>query len=270
MFIGELSIVEARVTFTSEFSIEVLVDVYAENLTTMERRLTNRASLWYVNLSKSPPEDSGHRREGVLHREMSRKEGRFQPAPVPPLKLSPEAHAAGLKRYKLQKAERAESSDSLDESFLEEESATNLSQLALPSDCNSLKICQGGVIMKLIDNTAAVSAVRHCRTNVVTAALDALNFRNPIFLGNIIHVTAIPSFSSSRSMELEVAVDGEDITTGRRWRSVDARLTFVSLDENGKPKPMPPLVVDTEAAQRRFQKGKERYEVRKKKRKINK
>lgn len=193
--------------------------------------------------------------------------------PVPPLEISAAREDAGKKRYLAQKEERASKKD--EPLFDMTDSSQNvnvslLSQLVLPGDCNSLNIAQGGVIMKLMDNCAAVAAVRHCKTNIVTASLDALDFSNPIFLGNIVHVAAYPTFSSSKSMELEVHVDGEDITTGERWRSVSARLTFVSLGKDGKVKNIAPLNPKTDDEKRRFQAGKERYEKRKEERKRKK
>ena len=255
MYIGEVAIVEASLTYTSDYSLEVLVDVYAENIATLKRRLTNRATAWYVNLSKSDDEQP-----------------RFHPAKVPPLRMSDEAYAAGKIRYEAQKQERANQHESLNEvmDFEGEEDVTKMSQLMLPDDCNSLNIVRGGVIMKLIDNCAAVGAARHCRTNVVTGAVDALNFTERIHLGNLVHVAAVPTFASRRSLELAVTVEGEDVSTGRRYRSAEARLTFVSLDEEGKTREMPPVRIaedDNSSSgaikRKRFHDAQRRYEERK-------
>ena len=81
-------------------------------------------------------------------------------------------------------------------------STSQLVQLMLPSDCTSNGTVFGGVVMKLMDNAAGVCAVRHCRSNVVTASLDALDFIAPIHNGDIVHVTATPLFTSGRSMEV--------------------------------------------------------------------
>ena len=82
-------------------------------------------------------------------------------------------------------------------------STSQLVQLMLPSDCTSNGTVFGGVVMKLMDNAAGVCAVRHCRSNVVTASLDALDFIAPIHNGDIVHVTATPLFTSGRSMEVK-------------------------------------------------------------------
>ena len=74
----------------------------------------------------------------------------------------------------------------------------------LPSDCTSTGIVFGGVVMKLMDNAAGIAASRHCRSNVVTASLDALDCMALIHNGDLVHVTATPLFTSSRSLEIEV------------------------------------------------------------------
>merc|ERR1711871_463074 len=111
----------------------------------------------------------------------------------------------------------------------------------LPSDVNVAGFVQAGVLLKLMDNCAGICAARHARTNIVTAVLDALDFRAPLFNGNLVHVRARPTFSSSRSLEIEVHVEAERLESGERYTAVHGFLTFVSLDKNGRPLTLTPL-----------------------------
>jgi uncharacterized protein (TIGR00369 family) len=142
------------------------------------------------------------------------------------------------------------------------ESRIIMAQLMNPQDANPAGNVHGGVIMKLIDNAAGCAAARHSRSNVVTASIDRLDFHNPVFVGDLVTVWATLNFVGKTSMELGVRVEAENIITGNRRHTASAYLTFVGLDANGRPLPLPPLIVETGEEKRRNLEAKSRRETR--------
>lgn len=132
------------------------------------------------------------------------------------------------------------------------ESFVTMTEMVLPSHTNSLNSVFGGVIMSWIDIAAAISAQRHSRRPVVTASIDALNFVAPVYAGWIVNLKASVNFVSKTSMEVGVRADAENPIAGTRHHVASAYLTFVALDNNGKPTPAPPLDLETEDQKRRF------------------
>ena len=117
--------------------------------------------------------------------------------------------------------------------------------------------------MKLVDNAGGIVATRHCRTNVVTASIDAMDFLFPSQVGDLLHINAVPTFASSRSLEIIVSVEAEKLMTGEKHLCCHARLTFVSLGVDARPQPVPALCPTNEMEARRFAAARERYEKRK-------
>lgn len=118
-------------------------------------------------------------------------------------------------------------------------------------DANLVGNVHGGVIMKLVDNTAGMAAAKHCGTNVVTASIDRLDFHSPVFVGDILRVHANLNFTGRTSMELGVRVEAENIMTGEIRHTASAYLTFVSLDKLGKPIEIPQVIPETDDEIRR-------------------
>lgn len=143
-----------------------------------------------------------------------------------------------------------------------QESAVIIAQLMNPKDANPAGNVHGGVIMKLIDNAAGCAAVRHSRSNVVTASIDRLDFYNPVFVGDLVTLKASLNFVGKTSMELGVRVEAETLITGYRRHTASAYLTFVALDSNGRPLPIPPLVLETDEEMRRNKEAKDRRIIR--------
>ncbi len=133
------------------------------------------------------------------------------------------------------------------------DSQVEMGQVMLPEDTNPTGNVHGGTIMKLVDNAAAVVATRHCRKNVVTASLDRMNFHNAVFLGDLVILKARLNWVGRTSMVIGVRVESEDLTSGKRTHTGSAYLTFVALDEEGKPYPVPQLLLESAEEQRRFQ-----------------
>src|SRR5947207_15093015 len=138
------------------------------------------------------------------------------------------------------------------------ESQHESSELMMPQDANNLGHIFGGVILSLMDKTAAISAFRHSRASVVTASIDRVDFREPIHLGDLVVMKASVNFVGSSSMEIGVRVEAEDLLTGRRRHTNSCYLTFVAVDRNGRPIEVPTLVPETEQEHRRYAAAKER------------
>ncbi len=113
-------------------------------------------------------------------------------------------------------------------------------EMVLPNDANVLGNLLGGKVMHLVDICAATAAARHCRRPVVTASIDYLEFRYPIKVGQLIVVKAALNRVFKTSMEIGAKVWSENLGTGERRHTSSAYLTFVALDDDGKPMLVPP------------------------------
>lgn len=137
-----------------------------------------------------------------------------------------------------------------------------MTELVLPSHTNSLSSIFGGIIMSWIDIAAAISAQRHSKSTVVTASIDALNFEAPVYQGWVVNLKAKVNYAGKTSMEVGVRVDAENPRTGERFKTAKAYLTFVAIDDNGKPRQVPGLITENKEDERRLQQAKVRKERR--------
>lgn len=128
----------------------------------------------------------------------------------------------------------------------------------MPGDANNMGHVFGGVIMAMMDKTAAISAYRHCRAPVVTASVDRVDFREPIHLGDLVVMKASVNYVGKTSMEVGVRVEAEELLTGRRRHTNSCYLTFVAVDRNGRPIEVPELLPETPEEQRRHKAATER------------
>ena len=142
------------------------------------------------------------------------------------------------------------------------QSSVAMSQAMNPQDANPSGNVHGGVIMKLIDTVGGVVASRHARGNVVTASIDRLDFLSPVFVGDFVTLRASLNFVGRTSMEVGVRVETENLITGERRHTSTAYLTYVALDSQGRPAPLPPLIIETEKQQQRYEEAKFRRETR--------
>ncbi|MCL4508800.1 MAG: acyl-CoA thioesterase [Chloroflexi bacterium] len=131
-------------------------------------------------------------------------------------------------------------------------SRVELQQLMLPADANPLGSIHGGAVLKLIDSAAAVVGWRHARGPVVTARLDDISFLRPVSVGNLLVVKASANAAWRTSIEVGVRVEAEDLSTGGRWHVASAYVIMVAVDAQGKPRPVPPVKVETQEDERRF------------------
>jgi len=142
------------------------------------------------------------------------------------------------------------------------ETAVQMAQMMLPSHANPVGNVHGGEIMKMIDDAAGAVAIRHARGNVVTASIDRIDFREPVYVGNFVLLRASVNCVGTSSMEIGVRVEAEDLRTGQVRHTASAYLTFVALDPSGRPVPVPPLVLETEEQRRRCEAGELRKQER--------
>jgi acyl-CoA hydrolase len=120
-----------------------------------------------------------------------------------------------------------------------------------PTDANNGGNVHGGVIMHLCDEVAGIAAVRHSGTRVVTAAMDRMTFRHPVYVGQLITVKAMVNAAWRTSMEVGVRVESENVRTGETVHTSTAYLTMVALDDDGNPTEVPPISAVTGDEQRR-------------------
>ncbi len=131
-----------------------------------------------------------------------------------------------------------------------------------PHDANPLGNVHGGVIMKHIDTAAGVVAVRHAGRPAVTASIDRLDFFYPVFVGDVLILKASLNLVGNTSMEVGVRVEAENPVTGQVRHTASAYLTFVALDDQGRPVAVPPVMAETPAQKLRQEQAKKRRRMR--------
>ncbi len=127
-----------------------------------------------------------------------------------------------------------------------------MTEIVLPNDTNVFGNLMGGRLMYWMDIAAALAAQKHCHSPVVTASVDNISFENPIKLGNAVHIEAKITRAFNTSMEIHLNVWGEDLTQQYRYKSNEAYYTFVALNPNSKPKPVPQFIPETEDEKKLF------------------
>jgi acyl-CoA hydrolase len=120
------------------------------------------------------------------------------------------------------------------------------------TDANSAGNVHGGTVMKLADEAAALAAVKHSHTRVVTVAMDRMNFLYPIYVGDLVTFSATVNAAWRTSMEVGVRVDAENPRTGESRHTNTAYLTMVALDGEGNPTPIPSVAASTPTETRRM------------------
>jgi acyl-CoA hydrolase len=135
-------------------------------------------------------------------------------------------------------------------------------EVVLPHDANVWGTILGGRVMHLVDIAGAIAAHRHCRSGVVTASVDHMDFRNPVRVGELIILKASVNRVFRTSLEVGVKVFSEDVITGERKHTTSAYLTFVAVDETRQPAPAPPLVCETAEDRRRYKQALARRKMR--------
>jgi len=131
-------------------------------------------------------------------------------------------------------------------------STTTITRIMMPMDANVSGNVFGGSILRLIDEVASIVAFRHARKNVVTASIDRMDFFSPVFIGDLLRLNASINYVHTTSMEIGVRVEAENPVSGQVRHTGTCFLTYVALDKEGKPTPVPALKLETDDEKRRW------------------
>ena len=122
------------------------------------------------------------------------------------------------------------------------DSLTNMTEIVLPNDTNTLNNLMGGRLLHWMDIASAIAAQKHSNCIVVTAAVDSVSFKEPIKLGDVVNIKAWVTRAFKTSMEVFIEVWAENIPRGEKIKCNDAYYTFVALDSRNKPVLVPELI----------------------------
>ena len=143
-----------------------------------------------------------------------------------------------------------------------DESASEITEYMMPGQVNNLGNVFGGVVLSMVDRAASVTAMRHARQPCVTMSISQVDFKQPIFSGEVVTCKARIHYVGRTSMGIGVLVSAENPITGRRRDTIDCYLTFVAIDKNGRPAPVRGLTLVTDEDKERFEEGRLRRESR--------
>lgn len=142
------------------------------------------------------------------------------------------------------------------------DSLSILNEIVLPNDTNTLGKLMGGRLMHKMDIVAAIAAQKHTNRVAVTASVDSLDFKSSISLGEVVCIKAFVTRAFNSSMEVYIEVTAENIQTGEKRLSNRAFMTFVAIDQNGRPIPVNPVIPESEEEKDLYESALQRRELR--------
>jgi acyl-CoA hydrolase len=142
-------------------------------------------------------------------------------------------------------------------------SRAELTTLTMPHMANILGDLFGGQLMAMVDQAAAVAAIRHAGGPAVTASIDRVDFRERIPIGSLVTCVASVDYVGNSSMEITVEVYAETVSTGERRHTHTAHAVFVAIDGQGKPSRVPRLEPQSDAEREAFERARAQHEARK-------
>ena len=134
-------------------------------------------------------------------------------------------------------------------------SHTTIAEVMMPHMANVLGNVHGGVLLGMMDRVAAVSAIRHAQRTCVTVSVDRVHFREPIHLGELVTMYSSVNYTHRTSIEVGVRVEAENLISGTKRHTNSCYLTFVAIDENGRPVEVPPVLPENDEERARFAAG---------------
>ncbi len=143
-----------------------------------------------------------------------------------------------------------------------EETKVVTSELVLPGMTNLLGNLLGGKMMNSMDITGALCCMRHCNSPVATVAVEAIEFKHPVRLGEMVSVEAKLVWVGRTSMKVKITATAENLSTGAVIVTNVARFTFVALDKDGRKAQVPPLLPQTDEEKRDWQAEEDAYQRR--------
>jgi acyl-CoA hydrolase len=132
------------------------------------------------------------------------------------------------------------------------DSQITLNQVMLPHHTNPMGNVHGGEIMKLVDETGALCAIRHAQRPVVTLVIDSMTFHSPVHVGDLLSLSASLNWVGRSALEVGVRVTAENPLTGELTHTNTAYLVYVALNDDGRPTEVPPLILETDEERRRW------------------
>lgn len=141
-------------------------------------------------------------------------------------------------------------------------SRVRMNELVMPNDTNPLGNLMGGRLLQWMDICSAISAQRHCNRNVVTVSVDNVEFKNAIKLGEVVVIEAEVTRAFTTSMEVAMQVWSENLRTGERQLCTTSFYTFVSVDADGRPVPVPQIIPESDFEKERYEQAADRREMR--------
>jgi uncharacterized protein (TIGR00369 family) len=137
-----------------------------------------------------------------------------------------------------------------------------VAQVMLPEDANPHGNVHGGTLMKLADTAGGTCAARYCRRLTVTAVMDSMTFEQPVYVGDLVAVDAVVTWTGRTSLEVLVTIHAENVLTGTIRRVSTSFFVFVAIDEHGHPCPVPPLQPGTDEERQRWAEAEQRRTLR--------
>lgn len=142
------------------------------------------------------------------------------------------------------------------------DSAMETVRLMMPTDANIAGNVFGGAIMRYMDEIAGIVAFRHAGRNTVTASIDRMNFYEPVYIGDLLILKASVNYVGKTSMEVGVRIEAQRHRSGERVHTGSCYLTYVALDDRGRPARVPKLVVESPAERARQRAAQARRKLR--------
>lgn len=146
------------------------------------------------------------------------------------------------------------------------QSRTIQTRLVLPPDTNHHHSIFGGKVLAYIDEIGAIAAMKHAKSEVVTASIDSVDFVSPAYAGDVLELEALVTSTGRTSMEVYVRVLSRNLKTGEERLTTESFVTMVAVNSEGKPTPVPKVFPETESELRLYETGPLRREHRKAKR----
>ncbi len=134
-----------------------------------------------------------------------------------------------------------------------DESRTVMARAMQPPDANVWGNVHGGAIMRMVDEAGGAAAIRHSRCRCVTVAMDSMTFKQPVYIGDLLTVTAFLTHVGRSSMEAQAIIEAENLRSGLRRHVGVSYLVYVAIDDQGRPTPVPRLKLRTDEERARWQ-----------------
>lgn len=140
-------------------------------------------------------------------------------------------------------------------------SKTIQSHLILPPDTNHQGSIFGGTVLAYIDEVAAITSMKHTGGNTVTVSMDSVDFLSPARVGDVLELESMIVYTGRTSMTVFVRVNSFQVKTGKRTLTTQSFVTMVGVDENGRPQPIPQIVLETDEEKALHEQVKRRREL---------